>query len=216
LVSSPRKVGRPPKDRPDAREELLSAASALMIEKDTIDIPLSEIAQRAGLNSALVSYHFGGKEGLLLALAKRDTAKTLREMDALMTMDIPPEEKLRKHLAGVINFNFRFPYMTRLVHALLRDAKSASAREITEFFTLPVTRAQAKIIEDGVKSGRFAPVNTMLFYFSSVGACDYLFWGSSALQFVFGIDKVDDDLRRQFIDHTVDLMMKGCLAPAKS
>ena len=150
--------------------------------------------------------------GLMLALAKRDTAMTLREMDALMSMNVPPDEKLRKHLAGVINFNFRFPYMTRLVHALLRDAKSASAREITEFFTLPVTRAQSAIIEEGIASGIFRPIDPMLFYFSAVGACDYLFWGSSALQFVFGIEGVDDALRRRFIDHTVDVLMKGCLA----
>ena len=83
-AGAPRKAGRRWKAKVSARDQLLMAASSLMIEKETIDIPLGEIAQRAGLNSALVSYYFGGKEGLLMALAKRDTAQAVREMDALM------------------------------------------------------------------------------------------------------------------------------------
>jgi AcrR family transcriptional regulator len=195
-----------------ARDQLLSAASALMIEKETIDVPLGEIAARAGLNSALVSYYFGGKDGLLMALAKRDTAQALREMDALMATDLPPEAKLRKHLAGIINFNFHYPYMTRLIHLLLRDPASENSREITEFFTGPVTRAQASMLNEGMAAGVFRQMDPVLFYFSSVGACDYLFWGGSALRFVFGHDKVDDNMRRRFIDHMVELVLNGCLA----
>jgi AcrR family transcriptional regulator len=188
------------------------AASSLMIEKETIDIPLGEIAQRAGLNSALVSYYFGGKEGLLMALAKRDTAQAIREMDALMATDLGPEAKLRKHLAGIINFNFHYPYMTRLIHLLLRDPESENSREITEVFTGPVTRAQAKMLDEGMAAGVFRKIDPVLFYFSSVGACDYLFWGGSALRFVFGHQKIDDDMRRRFIDHMVELVLHGCLA----
>lgn len=211
-AARPRKAGRRWKEKVSARDQLLEAASALMIEKDTIDIPLGEIAQRAGLNSALVSYYFGGKEGLLMALAKRDTAHALREMDALMEADAPPDSKLKKHLAGIINFNFRYPYMTRLIHVLLRDPASENSREITEFFTGPVTRAQAKLLQDGIAAGLFRDVDPVLFYFSTIGACDYLFWGGSALRFVFGQEKVDDAMRRRFIDHTIELILDGCRA----
>ena len=157
-----------------------------MIEKDTIDISLGEVAQRAGLNSALIGYYFGGKEGLLMALVKRDT--------------------------GVINFNFRYPYMTRLMHPLMRDPASENSRKISEFFTGPVTRAEARILNEGMKSGKFRKVDPVLFYFSAVGACDYLFWGGSALKFVFGMEKIDDAMRRRFVEHTVKLLLQGCLA----
>ncbi|HEY2750257.1 TetR family transcriptional regulator [Phenylobacterium sp.] len=211
-AGAPRKAGRRWKAKVSARDQLLMAASSLMIEKETIDIPLGEIAQRAGLNSALVSYYFGGKEGLLMALAKRDTAQAIREMDALMATDLGPEAKLRKHLAGIINFNFHYPYMTRLIHLLLRDPESENSREITEVFTGPVTRAQAKMLDEGMAAGVFRKIDPVLFYFSSVGACDYLFWGGSALRFVFGHQKIDDDMRRRFIDHMVELVLHGCLA----
>jgi len=183
-----------------------------MIEKDTIDISLGEVAQRAGLNSTLIGYYFGSKEGLLMALVKRDTELGVQAIETLMQSDLPPEEKLKKHLAGVINFNFRFPYMTRLMHLLMRDPASENSRKISEFFTGPVTRAEAKILTEGMKSGKFRKVDPVLFYFSAVGACDYHFWGGSALKFVFGMDKIDDAMRRRFVEHTVKLLLQGCLA----
>jgi hypothetical protein len=102
--------------------------------------------------------------------------------------------------------------MTRLIHLLLRDPASENSREITEVFTGPVTRAQARMLREGMAAGVFREIDPVLFYFSSVGACDYLFWGGSALRFVFGHEKVDDDMRRRFIDHMVELVLHGCLA----
>ena len=53
---------------PGAREQLLDTASAIMREGDIVDISLSELSLRSGLNSALVKYYFGNKAGLLMAL----------------------------------------------------------------------------------------------------------------------------------------------------
>ena len=55
-------------------EKLLVAASELMIERSSIEVSLSDIAQKSGVNAALVKYHFGNKDGLLLALLARDAA----------------------------------------------------------------------------------------------------------------------------------------------
>ena len=40
-------------------EKLLVAASELMIERSAIEVSLSDIAQKSGVNAALVKYHFG-------------------------------------------------------------------------------------------------------------------------------------------------------------
>ncbi|MEG2314496.1 hypothetical protein, partial [Brevundimonas sp.] len=52
-------------DTPSARDQLLDATGILMTEQRTIDISLAEIAERSNLNSALVKYYFGSKNGLL-------------------------------------------------------------------------------------------------------------------------------------------------------
>ena len=60
-------------------EKLLVAASELMIERSSIEVSLSDIAQKSGVNAALVKYHFGNKDGLLLALLARDAATEMTQ-----------------------------------------------------------------------------------------------------------------------------------------
>ena len=86
----------PGRSRPDARprrrrhkrhsgDVLLDAASALMIERNSITVTFSDIAARAQLNSALIHYRFGGKAGLFRALIERDVGGTFPHLDDLVT-----------------------------------------------------------------------------------------------------------------------------------
>ena len=82
-----------------ARELLLQTASDIMREGDIVDISLSELSLRSGLNSALVKYYFGNKAGLMKALLDRDMAGIVQAVDALMAKDMPPEARLRRPIA---------------------------------------------------------------------------------------------------------------------
>src|SRR5438045_6222531 len=66
-------------------EKLLVAASELMIERASIEVSLSDIAQKSGVNAALVKYHFGNKDGLLLALLARDPATEIAQLEYLIS-----------------------------------------------------------------------------------------------------------------------------------
>jgi TetR/AcrR family transcriptional regulator len=193
------------------KEQLLDAAGALMVERDTVEVSISDIAARAGVNSALISYHFRGKQGLLIALARRAADVALSELDVLMEADLSPTEKMRKHLAGIINTFFLYPYLNRLLWALARDASSEGARDMTSFFAKPVADAQRRLIEEGVAAGEFRPVDPMLFHFAAFGACEYLFAGTTMLRLVFGVDGVDDALRRRYVETVTGMLMNGYL-----
>ena len=52
----------------DAREKLLVAGTELFAKKGFAGVSIRELAIAAGVNSALISYHFGGKEGLYEAV----------------------------------------------------------------------------------------------------------------------------------------------------
>ena len=68
-----------------------------MREGDVVDISLSELSLRSGLNSALVKYYFGNKAGMLKALLDRDMENIVKSVDALLSKDdMSPEAKLRK------------------------------------------------------------------------------------------------------------------------
>src|ERR1700709_1409127 len=118
-----------PASRNTTAEKLLIAASELMIERNSIDVSLSDIAQKSGVNSALVKYHFGNKDGLLLALLARDAATEMSNLEYLLAQPITPTAKLKLHIAGIIRAYHRFPYMNRLIHYLMHETSADAADE---------------------------------------------------------------------------------------
>ena len=213
-MSAPEKTrSRAAPPRPAARELLLEAASALMTERETVDVPLADIAARAEVNVALVSYYFGGKEGLLLALAKRDAARALGDLDRLMSLNLSPQQKLRRHLSGVIETFYRYPYLNRLLHTLMRDASTESAKEISHFFTEPLAETARLLIQSGAERGEIRDFDPMLFYFAAMGACEQIFSSQATLKFVYGVNEIDDDLRKRYTELVLDLLMYGFMAP---
>ena len=77
-------------------EKLLVAAGELMIERNSVDISLADIAQKSGVNAALVKYHFGNKDGLLLALLERDAANEMTHLDYLLAQPLSPTTSTRR------------------------------------------------------------------------------------------------------------------------
>jgi AcrR family transcriptional regulator len=55
----------------DTKEALLDAAEALFEEQGASATSLRAITERAGVNVAAVNYHFGSKDGLVLAVMER-------------------------------------------------------------------------------------------------------------------------------------------------
>src|SRR5260370_3391658 len=115
----------------DSGEKLGVAASELMIERSSIDISLSDIAQKSGVNAALVKYHFGNKDGLLLALLARDAATEMTQLEYLLAQPITPTAKLKLHIAGIIRAYHQFPYMNRLIDYLLHESSAGAAAEVS-------------------------------------------------------------------------------------
>jgi AcrR family transcriptional regulator len=183
-----------------------------MAERDTINVTIAEIAARANANVALVSYYFGGREGLLMALAKRDADDALGRLDALVKSDLPPEEKMRKHIVAVVKTYFHRPYLSRLLNALIRNENPKIAREVGVFFTRPVAMARRKMLRDGFTSGVFRQVDPMLTHCAIDGACANIFVLRAQLAVVFGIDAIDEALSRRYADAMADLILRG-LAP---
>src|ERR1700716_3036688 len=147
-------------------DRLLVAASELMIERNSIDISLSDIAQKSGVNAALVKYHFGNKDGLLLALLARDAATEMTHLDYLMAQPISQTAKMKLHIAGIIKAYCQFPYMTRLIHYLLHESSAGAADEVSKFFVGPLLDFQRRLLAEGVAAGEFPKVDPVLFYTS--------------------------------------------------
>ncbi|HJZ21121.1 MAG TPA: TetR family transcriptional regulator [Bradyrhizobium sp.] len=204
--------GRSAAGRNATADRLVVAASGLMIERSSIEISLSDIAQKSGVNAALVKYHFGNKDGLLLALLARDAATEVAQLEYLLAQPITPTAKLKLHIGGIIRAYHRFPYMNRLIHYLLHESSAGAADEVSKFFVAPLLDFHRRLLKEGIRAGEFRHIDPVLFYTSLIGACDHLFFGRHAMSRATGVGPVTDEVCHQYIRHMEALICDGMLA----
>ena len=93
-VDRRRRVARA--ERGDARQELLSAAADVLVERGFHDASIDEIAERAGYSKGAVYWHFASKDDLFLALVDRPTREMIELLQsAPAELDMAPEASRR-------------------------------------------------------------------------------------------------------------------------
>ncbi|WP_233204025.1 TetR family transcriptional regulator [Novosphingobium sp. HII-3] len=192
-----------------ARELLLNAACDLMVERGVHNVALGDIGDRSGLNPALIAYYFGNKAGMMLELLRMILRPGIEQMQVLADREYAPAEKLRIHVAAMVDVYFRYPFINRLMHQLQMDDMDYFGARITAEFSRPVAEAQARILQQGVAAGDFKDVDPMIIFVQIVGSCDQLFTGSYQLEYIFATKVVDQDLKRRFVDHLVTTLLRG-------
>lgn len=198
-----------PDDQIEARDILLATTSSLMREGDIVDVSLSELSQKSGLNSALVKYYFGNKAGLMMALLDRDMTEIVLSVDALLAKDFDPATKLKRHISAVVDTFYRVPYIQRLLMRLIRESEAEEAQRIADTYLMPIYRAYDQLISEGVEAGVFRQVDPQLFYFTVTGAVDRFFAARLFLRHCFDQDSLTEELRDRYRDHTIEFIMAG-------
>ncbi len=135
----------------------------------------------------------------------------MANLEFLLDQPISPTEKLRRHIAGIINAYHRFPYMNRLIHYLLHESSEKAAGEVSRFFVTPLLEFQRRLLAEGITAGEFRKIDPALFYTSLVGACDHLFFGRHAMSRATGVGPVTDEVCRQYIEYMEALICGGVL-----
>ena len=77
------------------RAQLIAAATDVLREHGYAAMSMRAVAERAGLRLSLVHYHFGSKQGLLLAVLEELTAALLERQQAMFTEDRPFADQWR-------------------------------------------------------------------------------------------------------------------------
>jgi TetR/AcrR family transcriptional regulator len=223
--STTRGKGRPPGPRPlpppakeprgadVTRERLLHAAHDLFYERMGSPPSVSEICARAEVNVAMVKYCFGSKDGLLDALLERVLSHLTGEIEHLAEIELPPREKLRRHVAEIVRNYVRYPYVNRLMSERLLSMEPDAVDRLADSFAVPARDWYATLLKDGRRTEGWRPIDPTLFFFSVVGVCEFLFAGRALLDRGFA-KRMDADLVERFAEHATELVISGVSQPS--
>jgi TetR/AcrR family transcriptional regulator len=191
------------RDAVATRDALMTAGTALFAERGYDGVPVALIAQKAGVNKAMISYHFGGKRRLYMAIVGRTFADIVARVEVLRELVAAIGELATR----------RHPHFCAM---MLREVVTGGEHLDPALMDHParVLAAVQRIVARGVRDGDFRPVDPLLTHLSLVGS----------LVFFFGTARFRERLlaRRRpairppaaaaYVEHIQDLIAHGLAA----
>jgi TetR/AcrR family transcriptional regulator len=156
---------------PDAtRDALLRAGTELFALRGFDGVTIDDIAVQAGVNKALISYHFRGKRGLHRTILQSTLGATVERMRGLAESSRPPTDLLREFIAYFHHMaTVERPFFPALVlREVVTAGKAFDEAVVPEI--LGILQSIQAIIERGVREGAFRAVNPLLAHVGIIGS----------------------------------------------
>ena len=176
----------------DSKEKLLEAAAPLFAEKGFAAVSIRQVADAAGVNSALISYHFGGKSGLYEAVLEQQFSCIAERLEKLSREPLSPADKLRGYARAVVETHQQEPHLIRLWFREMTEPTSPFRHIIVSKIGIAAHFLQGAIV-DGMACGAFrqdlVPEYALL---GLAGMLNFFFVAKPIVQDVLPPDLVDD------------------------
>lgn len=154
---------------PVARQKILDAASSAFAEEGFAGARVDEIADRAGVNKAMLYYHVGDKRALYGEVLKRNFGRIEKALEEGLATGGTASERLRSVITIVERAIAANPDHARIV---LREFASGAANLPAEILyrMLGLLTIVREILAEGTGKGEFRPTDPVMTHLSLVGA----------------------------------------------
>lgn len=192
----------------DCRAKLIAATTPLFALKGYNGVGVRELAAAAGVNLSMISYYFGGKEGLYAAVLNEQFS-TLKRVAGLNEMvDVDPLKKFELYLRATVARYRERPYLLRFYTSELTNPTPCF-----ETIVKPAIRGVVQILvdtfADGLSHERFRP---------GLHPADTVLALAGMINFYFLLQPATDELvdhaperDEELIAHLMDIFARGIL-----
>ena len=199
-------------EKNDLRNRLMLTATRLFAERGLNGVSIRELSTAAGVSISMISYYFGGKEGLYSSVLQEQFA-SFDQIEEIVAAGSESLATIEAYIRWIIVRHRSNPYLLRFYTSELTNP--------TQFFPVIVQPAIGKviqilvqIIEEGIAGNSFRkdlnPVDTVL---AMAGMVNYYFLSMLATQeLVDHSPKRDEELIRHYMDIFTKGILGGCRA----
>ncbi len=190
----------------DSKEQLLQSAIPLFADYGFDKVSIRQLAKAAGVNSALISYYFGSKQGLYQAVINKQVSGLMAFTAKTRQAELDPVAVLRLYAATMLELHTKNPYFIRLCYrefitpSVILDDFSQNHLKFV-FLTLSAALRQ------GINSGQFRPdldVNGAVLLLA--GMVNFYFFSQPVRSRVLAGKDID---AKTYIDQTVAIFLAG-------
>lgn len=189
---------------------MIFTATRLFAERGLNGVSIRELSKAAGVSISMISYYFGGKEGLYSSVLQEQFS-SFEYIEEIKGIDAGPLKKLEEYIRWTIVRHRNNPYLLRFYTSELTNP--------TRYFSSIVQPAIGKVIqilieviEEGVSNNDFRrDLNAVDTVLAMAGMVNYYFLSTLATKdFINHSPERDEELIR----HYMDIFTKGILYKA--
>ena len=184
---------REKRDPAATRRALLRAAEELFSARGFDGVPIEDIALRAGVNKALISYHFRGKRGLYSAVLESAFGEMAARVESIAAGAGDAAEALHGVVgafAAVARERPGFPTL------FVREVLATGIEPAVVPYLVRIVAVSRRLAERGIREGLFRRVDPLLLHFAIVGSLVFFF-------------STDEARRRAVADGLIPFAMPG-------
>jgi TetR/AcrR family transcriptional regulator len=191
----------------DCRENIIASTIPLFAMKGLNGVSVRDLARAAGVNISMISYYFGGKEGLYATILSEQFA-VLGKLDEIEKMEIDTLQKFELYVRATVSRYRKSPYLLRFYTSELTNP-TASFETIVKPAIKRVVQVLLDTFTDGLTHEMFRagldPADTVL---ALAGMINFYFLLEPATA-----DLVDRAPERdeKLIRHIMDIFTRGVL-----
>jgi TetR/AcrR family transcriptional regulator len=202
------------RDPEATKQALLEAGSVLFAEHGFDGVSIDDVAGRAGVNKALISYHFRGKRGLYVAILESAFAAMADRLERLETEADDAREALRRFLASFEQLTRERPGFPIL---FMREVLSTGVEPSVFPHLARIVGVSRRLAERGVREGLFRRVDPLLLHFGLVGSLVFFFSTEPARRKAVAEGRAPFPMpgSKAFLRYLEELTVRG-LAPSTS
>ncbi len=197
---------------PDTENKIKEAAKKVFLSQGYEGATVRQIAQEAGVNVALMNYHFQSKEQLFKSIYMESFGAFFGSIVRLLNEETPLEVKIWKIVDRYTDFLIENPMIPIFVLAEHRKDgnslfKELNVREVvkTSYFT--------KQLQEEAEKGTIRPVNPLHVIFSLMGNLIFPVVARPIISYVGSLDEAGF---RQFMEERKKIIPEMIMAYLKS
>ncbi len=179
------------------KEKLLSSAKKLFATQGFDKTSIREIAADAAVNSSMISYYFGGKEGMIEGIFDYYFPKTSQEVH-----DLPPKKELALILCNIIQLRIHDTDLIDILHSEI-ILNSSRLESIKPYITTSWLRLY-DLLEECHASETINVQSVDTAYMYLLAGISFPYHNP-----MFQLPNKDVTIDTVFVDELVNMLMKG-------
>lgn len=177
-----------PAELTDTEHRIKEAAKHIFLRRGLDGARMQDIADKAGVDKALVHYYFRSKDKLFALTFDEIAGSFLGRISQTLTADVPFAEKIQRLIQQDTSMPEEFPLVAHFIIAELNQSRSQTERHHTVKPLYDAHQLFVEQVEQEIKAGTIRPLNSTQLFVALISVSLFPLVAQSLLQIILGLD----------------------------